>query len=93
MQNLGQFYMQINSLAAKTTPEPWIIPIAVANFDKRVKKNALAAVIEKPFKISDVTDPNDRSSLNEFLNNYRHTFRTYSQHAETVAKEAMLRIS
>ena len=77
-------------LAAKITPEPWIIPIAVVNFDKRVKKNALAAVIEKPFKISDVTDPNDRASLSEFLNNYRHTFRSYIQHAETVAKQAML---
>ena len=76
-------------LASKMTPEPWIIPIAVANFDKRVKKNALAAVIEKPFKISEVTNAADRSSLNEFLNNYRHTFRTYIQHAETVAQQAM----
>jgi CRP-like cAMP-binding protein len=54
-------------LAAGLDPEPLIVPIAVTNFDKRLKNSAFAAVVHEPFYLTDKCDPYDETSLNNFL--------------------------
>jgi CRP-like cAMP-binding protein len=75
-------------LAAALDPEPLIVPIAVANFDKRLKHNAFAAVIHEPFRISDRCDPGDKESLAAFLDDYRTVYRGYVEEAMTLAQAA-----
>jgi 1-acyl-sn-glycerol-3-phosphate acyltransferase/CRP-like cAMP-binding protein len=56
-------------LAASTRPEPLIVPIAVANLDKRLTRTTAVAVVHEPFKVSAVVaDPSDRDALLTFLN-------------------------
>ena len=75
-------------LAGSLEPEPLIVPIAVANFDKRFHNTALAAVIEKPFRISEHAAVNDRDALSGFLCEYRATYRGYVQRAQRLADTA-----
>jgi len=74
-------------LAAAQDPEPLIVPIAVANFDKRLKNSAFAAVVREPFYLTDKCDPHDPQSLNEFLHEFRKTFRTYVIEAQALADD------
>lgn len=56
-------------LAASIDPEPFIVPVAVANFDQRISRTTLGAVVSEPFRISDVVDdPLDRLQLEAFVN-------------------------
>jgi hypothetical protein len=56
-------------LAAYATPEPLIVPIAVAHFDKKLTRTTTAAVVHRPFRLSDeVDDPSDEQALLDFLN-------------------------
>jgi len=87
----GAFY-----LTASVSPEPMIVPMAIANFDKRVNKNVFAMVIKKPFRISDyVKDPeNNTEELFRFLENYRNEFRGYVEEAiELAESEASRKIN
>ena len=74
-------------LAASLQPEPWIVPIAVANFDRRVHSTVCAAVIKPPFKVSEVLpDPNDREKLKRFLFRVRETFASWVEEARRLAR-------
>lgn len=77
-------------LAASVEPEPWIIPIAVANFDRRTNHDVFSAVIKEPFRISDhVKNPaENREKLLEFLREYCNTYRDYVGEAVEAAAEA-----
>ncbi len=56
-------------LAAHVRPEPLLVPIAVANFDKKLTRTTTAAVVHPPFRLSDfVADPTDEPALLEFIN-------------------------
>jgi 1-acyl-sn-glycerol-3-phosphate acyltransferase len=56
-------------LAARLEPEPSIVPVAVANFDQRLSRAVLGAVVAEPFRLSDVVgDPADRDRLARFVN-------------------------
>jgi len=56
-------------LAARLEPEPSIVPVAVANFDQRLSRAVLGAVVAEPFRLSDVVgDPADRDQLARFVN-------------------------
>jgi 1-acyl-sn-glycerol-3-phosphate acyltransferase len=56
-------------LAAHVRPEPLLVPIAVANFDKKLTRTTTAAVVQEPFRLSDfVADPVDEPALLEFIN-------------------------
>ncbi len=70
-----------------TEQEPWIVPIAVANFDKRADHNIYSVVIKPAFRISDRVDVNDSKALNAFLKSYQAEFREAVQEAEDLAKE------
>jgi CRP-like cAMP-binding protein/1-acyl-sn-glycerol-3-phosphate acyltransferase len=56
-------------LAAHVHPEPLLVPIAVANFDKKLTRTTIAAVVHEPFKLSDaVADPTDEDAVLAFIN-------------------------
>src|SRR6266498_1138272 len=56
-------------LAAHVHPEPLLVPIAVANFDKKLTRTTTAAVVQEPFKLSDaVADPTDEGAVLAFIN-------------------------
>jgi CRP-like cAMP-binding protein len=56
-------------LAGHVRPEPLLVPIAVANFDKKLTRTTTAAVVHQPFRLSDfVADPADEPALLEFIN-------------------------
>lgn len=83
-------------LAASVDPEPLIVPMAVANFDKRVNRNVFAIIIKSPFRLSDHVDDslNNREGLFKFLDDYRNTFRSYVEEAiELAEKEASRKIN
>ena len=67
-------------------PEPWIVPIAVANFDRRVHATVCAALIKPPFKVSEALgDPGDRDRLRRFLIDLRETYVSYVAEARRLA--------
>jgi CRP-like cAMP-binding protein/1-acyl-sn-glycerol-3-phosphate acyltransferase len=77
-------------LAAHVRPEPLLVPIAVANFDKKLTRTATAAVVHEPFRLSDVlADPSDEPSLLKFLNSHlRPRFRGWVREAAELAGSA-----
>lgn len=79
----GTFY-----LAAALNPEPLIVPIAVANFDKRLKNSAFAAVVHPPFRLTEKCDPHDKQSLTEFLSEFQQIYKGYVVEAQALAAEA-----
>lgn len=67
--------------------EPFIVPIALANFDKRLNHTTFAAVIKEPFKISErLEDPNDKAEMAAFLEAYRKEYRMYVEEAIELSK-------
>ncbi len=83
----GAFKAGAFLLAAKMKKEPLIVPVAVANFDKRLNRTTFSAVVKKPFRISEkVKDVNNREELTAFLIEYQKTFKTYIEEASEQAK-------
>ncbi len=59
-------------LAAYVGPEPFILPIAVANFDKRITRTKVAAIVFPAFRLSDLLgEPLRQDRLHAFLESYR----------------------
>lgn len=67
--------------------EPWIVPIAVANFDKRVDHTIYSVVIKPAFKLSDRVNFNRKDSLTKFLKKYQSEFKGYVNEARQLARE------
>ncbi len=83
----GPFKPGAFRLAASVQPEPWIVPIAVANFDRRVHSSVCTAIIKPPFKVSQVLpDLDDREKLKRFLFRVRETFASYVEEARRLAR-------
>ncbi len=75
-------------LAARVRPEPLIVPVAVANFDKKITRTRTAAIIFPSFRLSDhVSDPGDRQALLTFVSRYGEQFREYVREAIRLAAE------
>jgi CRP-like cAMP-binding protein/1-acyl-sn-glycerol-3-phosphate acyltransferase len=74
-------------LATHVTPEPLIVPIAVANFDRKLTRTTTAAVVHPPFRLSAcVADPTDHQALLKFLNDeMTPQFRAWVQEAVQLA--------
>ena len=69
-------------VAAAAKNDPWIIPIAIANFELRMNGNKLGVVIKKPFKLSDrIKDVTDKAEMSVFLENFQKEYRGYVQEA------------
>lgn len=67
--------------------EPWIVPIAVANFDKRVDHTIYSVVIKPAFKLSSRVETNNADSMSRFLQEYQTEFRGYVEEATQLAKD------
>jgi 1-acyl-sn-glycerol-3-phosphate acyltransferase/CRP-like cAMP-binding protein len=74
-------------LAANVRPEPLIVPIAVANFDKKLTRTRTAAVVHEPIRLSDHLGENiGKEALREFVNEYIYErFQEYVREAERLA--------
>lgn len=84
----GPFKSGAFRLAAYVQPEPLIVPVAVANFDKQITRSKTAALVMPPFRLSDeVADVSDHARLAAFLERYRETFRGYVREAVHLAGE------
>jgi hypothetical protein len=58
-------------LARHVDPEPLIVPIAVANFDKRITRTRTAAVVGEPLRLSDHLPASaSDSELHDFVNHH-----------------------
>ena len=65
------------------------MPLAVANFDRRIHSTVCAVVIKRPFKVSEVLgDVGDRDRLARFLVNLRTAYRSYVEEARRLARAA-----
>ena len=72
-------------LARFAQPEPLVVPITVANFDKRLSRNRLVAQIHKPFRMSEVLAPDaNETELFAWVNAFQH------QYADWVAQTRAL---
>ena len=91
----GLFKAGAFRLAASIDPEPLIVPMAVANFDKRLNRSVFALVIKEPFKISDLVEnpEHNKEGLFKFLNDYKQQYRGYVEEAialsQSVAKQKL----
>ena len=83
----GPFKPGAFRLAASMQPEPWIVPIAVANFDRRIHSTVCTAIVKPPFKVSEVVqDVEDRDKLRRFLFRLREIFASYVEEARRLAR-------
>ena len=83
----GPFKAGAFRLAAKVEPEPLIVPIAVANFDKRLTRVTTAAIVFPPFRLSEhLAKPDDRDAMFNFVNTLQNRFKSYVQQAIELAE-------
>ncbi len=74
-------------LAASVRPEPLIVPIAVANFDKKLTRTRTVAVVHEPFRLSEHLGANPgREALRQFVDDRVYgPFRQYVREAVQLA--------
>ncbi|MCY4262641.1 MAG: GDSL-type esterase/lipase family protein [Candidatus Dadabacteria bacterium] len=84
----GSFKLGAFLLASSIDPEPLIVPIAVANFDKRINHNVFSLIIKKPFRVSDYvkTPEENKNKLFEFVKEYENLYRSYVEEATRAAR-------
>jgi CRP-like cAMP-binding protein/1-acyl-sn-glycerol-3-phosphate acyltransferase len=69
-------------LAAYVRPEPMIVPIAVANFDKKITRTTTTALVYPPFYLSDyLPEPVEDQVLYDFINSYHKKYQQYVKEA------------
>jgi CRP-like cAMP-binding protein len=65
-------------LAAYARPEPLIVPVSVANFDKKLTRHTLAATVHEPFRLSDSLPPGSSDNdLFRWVDNFQRVFAGY----------------
>jgi CRP-like cAMP-binding protein/1-acyl-sn-glycerol-3-phosphate acyltransferase len=76
-------------LASQVRPEPLIVPIAVANFDKKITKTTLVAVVHEPFCLSHhVPNPISDDRLYAFINRLSETYRSWVAEAVEIGRRS-----
>ena len=69
-----------------TAPEPLMVPVAVANFDKQIARARLAAKIFPPVRLSDSVSPTAADAvLYEFISRFRDRYRGFVRQAVELA--------
>ncbi|MBJ7539936.1 cyclic nucleotide-binding domain-containing protein [Marinomonas transparens] len=87
-QSPGAFLPHAFELAGSMgNEEPWIVPIAVANFDKRADHNIYTAIIKPAFKLSDRVDYRDKKAFAQFLLDYQEEYKGYVNEALALSRE------
>ena len=84
----ARFYSGAFRLALKTTPEPYIVPIAIAGFDRRFKDVRLVALVQPPFSLSEAMGQRGTDDLREFLDDYRARFAAAVKDAQRLSRRA-----
>ncbi len=82
----AKFYSGAFRLALEADVEPYILPIALAGFDQRYKDSLLVAIIQKPFKVSEVMTAAGQTDLRQFLDSYRQTFAIAVREAQGLSR-------
>lgn len=83
----GPFKTGAFRLAAAIEPEPLIVPIAVANFDKKLTRTTAAAIVFPPFRLSDrCDDPSDQRALRVAVDAIQGDFQDYVRQAIELAE-------
>lgn len=78
----GPFKAGVFHVAAAAKNDPWIIPIAIANFEQRMNGNKLGVVIKHPFKLGDrIKDVTDKAEMSAFLIAFQKEYRGYVDEA------------
>jgi lysophospholipase L1-like esterase len=74
----GVFKLGVFKLATIVKPEPKIVPVVMANFDKLLSKSLYKCEIMKPFKMSDhgIHDPNDPKLLS-FIESFNGKYKRW----------------
>jgi 1-acyl-sn-glycerol-3-phosphate acyltransferase len=77
-------------LAANIHSEPLLVPIAVANFDKKLTHTRTIAVVHEPIRLSDHLGENiEGRPLREFVNGYVYNrFQDYVREAVRLGAKA-----
>ncbi|WP_428103270.1 1-acyl-sn-glycerol-3-phosphate acyltransferase [Candidatus Rariloculus sp.] len=70
----ARFYSGAFRLAQNTQPEPWIVPVAIAGFDRRFKDGRLVALVQPAFRLSEAMARHGTEDLRRFLDDYRSEF-------------------
>ena len=84
----ARFYSGAFRLALKTEPEPYIVPIAIAGFDRRFKDVRLVARVQPPFRLSEAIARQGTNDLREFLDGYRAEFAAAVRDAQRLSRRA-----
>ena len=74
----GDFKIGVFKLATKLKPQPKIVPIIMANFDKLLSETTYKCEIMKPFKMGDhgINDEND-PKLVDFVKDYNDQYKNW----------------
>ena len=73
----GLFKTGAFKLAMKQKNEPFIVPVILRDFDKRMVHNKVKCKILKPFKIKNlISDHENQNELISFINNYQKQFKS-----------------
>lgn len=75
-------------LALNANPEPFIVPIAIAGFERRYKDSRLVAVIQKPFRLSERLPDHNFERLRRFLDDFRREFAEAVKAAQHLSRTA-----
>lgn len=68
-------------LAAYVKPEPFIVPIAVANFDRKITRSRVSARIFEPFRLSERVADDSDDALYAFIKRFNAEFREFVREA------------
>jgi CRP-like cAMP-binding protein len=74
-------------LAANVRPEPLIVPIAVANFDKKLTRTRTAAVVHEPIRLSEHLGENiGKGALRSFVDD--HVYKRFQEYVREAVRLA-----
>ncbi|MEW8507863.1 MAG: cyclic nucleotide-binding domain-containing protein [Candidatus Thiodiazotropha sp.] len=85
----GPFKPGVFRMALEADHEPLIVPIAVANFDKRLTRTTTAAIVYPPFRVSDhVQQKDDPQALYDFIATVNEWYKDFVKQAIELSTKA-----
>ncbi|MCV9387232.1 cyclic nucleotide-binding domain-containing protein [Reichenbachiella ulvae] len=76
-QSPGVFNPDVFERILEMEREPLIVPVVMANFDKRIRNNKFACEIKEPFLLSQKMQEWCINSVDAFLSEYRKEYKNY----------------
>ncbi|MCK0162167.1 cyclic nucleotide-binding domain-containing protein [Allomuricauda sp. F6463D] len=87
----GPFKMGVFKLAHSLAPEPYIVPIVLVNFDRRISEGFFYCKIHTPFKLSEKMSEYGTKDLYDFVKQYQKTYARYVEEARQRAEELYMK--